>query len=70
MWPFGPAEDDDDGDFPKRPVLMLPGICASILHLRKVDDPSSERRVWVTLAWADYNFQQIVGCVDAETGKA
>lgn len=58
-WPYwwdDPDKEDEDSDFPKRPVLLLPGICGSIMHIRKIGEENSERRVWVTISGADKDF--------------
>lgn len=56
-WSEGDQDEDDAEPFPTRPVILFPGICGSILHIREVENPSSEHRVWVTITWADYNFR-------------
>lgn len=63
-WPW-PSGSDDPVE-PKEPIVLVPGLCGSILHL-KDRLGGSESRVWVRLYNADAEYQKLWGRFNPET---
>eukprot|EP01025_Chloroclados_australasicus_P014055 TRINITY_DN16576_c1_g5_i1.p1 TRINITY_DN16576_c1_g5~~TRINITY_DN16576_c1_g5_i1.p1 ORF type:complete len:478 (-),score=40.81 TRINITY_DN16576_c1_g5_i1:325-1758(-) len=70
-WPFSGNKHKNGGQDvkPQRPLLLLPGICGSILNVTLKGNPKETERVWVRFEDADSQFQKLWGKFNSTTNK-
>ncbi|KFM27994.1 Lecithin-cholesterol acyltransferase-like 4 [Auxenochlorella protothecoides] len=54
---------------PARPLLLIPGVCGTILNTRAAGARGEGERAWVSLSGADLRYQKLWGTYDRSSGR-